>query len=71
MARVVKGAEQTGGVDETLSRLADYYEEELENSLNSLTTIIEPILIVFLGIGLIGIALAVNVPIYRVTAQLK
>lgn len=71
MARVVKGAEQTGGVDETLSKLADYYEEELENSLNSLTTIIEPILIVFLGIGVIGIALAVIVPIYRVTAQLK
>ena len=58
-------------MDETLSRLADYYEEELENSLNSLTTIIEPILIVFLGIGVIGIALAVIVPIYRVTAQLK
>jgi len=71
MKRVVKGAEQTGGVDETLSKLASFYEEELENSLNNLTTIIEPILIVFLGLGVIGIALAVIVPIYRVTSQLR
>ncbi len=71
MGRVVKGAEQTGVLDETLLKLAIFYEEELESTLNSLTTIIEPVLIIFLGMGVIGIALAVIVPIYRVTSQLK
>ena len=71
MGRVVKGAEQTGTLDETLLKLAVFYEEELETSLTNLTTIIEPILIVFLGVGVIGVALAVIVPIYGVTSQLK
>ena len=71
MSRVVKGAEHTGVVDETLLKLAEYYEEELETALNDLTTIIEPIMIVFLGMGVIGIALSVILPIYRVTSQLK
>jgi len=71
MGRVVKGAEQTGVLDETLLKLAVFYEEELEASLNNLTTIIEPVLIVLLGIGVIGIALAVILPIYRVTSQVR
>jgi len=71
MNRVVKGAEKTGALDETLMKLAIFYEEELDTALNNLTAIIEPILIVFLGIGVIGIALSVIVPIYRVTSQLR
>jgi len=71
MNQVVKGAEKTGVLDETLMKLAIFYEEELETSLNNLTSIIEPILIIFLGIGVIGIALSVIVPIYRVTSQLR
>jgi type IV pilus assembly protein PilC len=71
IGRVVKGAEQTGVLDETLLKLALFYEDELGVSLNNLTTIIEPVLIMFLGVGVIGIALAVIVPIYRVTSQLR
>ena len=71
MSRVVKGAERTGDLDKTLTRLSTYYEQELETALKNLTTIIEPVLIVLLGVGVIGIALAVIVPIYRVTTQLK
>lgn len=71
MGRVVKGAEQTGVLDETLLKLAVFYEEELESSLNNLTTVIEPVLIIILGVGVIGIALAVILPIYRVTSQLR
>lgn len=71
MGRVIKGAERTGSLDETLFKLALFYEEELETSLKNLTTIIEPILIIFLGVGVIGIALSVIVPIYRVTTSLR
>jgi type IV pilus assembly protein PilC len=71
MSRVIKGAEKTGSLDDTLLKLAQFYETELETALKNLTTIIEPIMIVFLGVGVIGIALSVIVPIYNVTSQLR
>lgn len=71
MARVVKGAERTGVLDETLLKFAVFYERELERDLKNLTSLIEPIMIVFLGVGVIGIALSVIVPIYRVTSQIR
>lgn len=71
IVRVVKGGEQTGVLDQTLLKLAIYYERELNDKLNNLTAIIEPILILLLGVGVLGIALAVIVPIYKVTSQLR
>ena len=71
MSRVIKGAEQTGALDQTLLKLAVFYEKELNDKLNNLTVIIEPILILLLGAGVVGIALAVIVPIYKVTSQLR
>lgn len=71
MSRVIKGAEQTGVLDQTLLKLAQFYEKELNDRLSNLTAIIEPILILFLGAGVLGIAMAVIVPIYKITSQLK
>jgi len=69
MVRVIRGAERSAGVDDSLWRLAEFYEGELENVLKNLTTIIEPILIIVLGLAVVGIAVAVVVPIYRVTVN--
>lgn len=71
MARIVKGAEQTGVLDETLRKLAKFYERELATALKNLTGLIEPLLIVLLGIGVLGIALSVILPIYRLTSQIR
>lgn len=71
LAQVLRTAEKSANVDEALTRLAEFYETELENTLKNLTTIIEPILILILGIAVMGIALAVVVPIYQVTTSLK
>ena len=71
MIRVIRSAEKSATVDNALWRLADYYEEELEESLKNLTTIIEPVLILILGIAVVGIALAVIVPIYQITTSIK
>jgi type II secretory pathway component PulF len=71
MVRVVRGAEKSAGVDESLWRLAEYYETELENSLKNMTTIIEPILIVILGLSVVSIAVAVIVPIYKISVSFK
>lgn len=69
--RVLRTAEKSGEVDQALTRLAEYYESELENTLKNMTTIIEPVLILILGLAVMGIALAVVVPIYQITTSLK
>ena len=71
MVRVLRSAEKTATVDEALSRLAEYYEEELDGTLKNLTTIIEPVMILILGVAVTGIALAVIVPIYEITSNFK
>lgn len=71
MARVIKGAERTGELDASLRRLAKFYEGELRVALKNLTSLIEPVLIVFLGIGVVGVALAVILPVYKVTSQIR
>lgn len=71
MSRLVKGAERTGELGSTLERLAKYYEDELEVSLKNATVLIEPLLVIFLGVGVVGIALAVIVPVYKVSTGLK
>jgi type IV pilus assembly protein PilC len=68
---VLRGAEKSAGVDEALWRLADYYETELETSLKNITTMIEPLMIVFLGVCVVALAVAVIVPIYKITVSFK
>ncbi len=71
MTRLIKGAEKTGVIGTTLDKLAAYYEEELENILGNILTLIEPIMVFILGFGVLGLALAVILPIYKITSTLK
>ncbi len=69
--RLIRGAEKTGNLGVTLDKLAAYYEEELEVALRNLLSLIEPALIFILGFGVLGLALVVIVPIYKITSTLK
>lgn len=71
MTRLIKGAEKTGDLGNTLDKLAEYYEGELEVSLRNLLSLIEPALVFILGFGVLTLALIVVVPIYRITSSLK
>lgn len=71
MTRLIKGAEKTGVIGNTLEKLAFYYEEELENILGNILTLIEPIMVFILGFGVLGLAMAVILPIYKITSTLK
>ncbi len=71
MTRLIKGAEKTGEIGNTLDKLAHYYEEELENILGNVLTLIEPVMVFILGFGVLGLALAVILPIYKITSTLK
>lgn len=71
MSRLIDGAEKTGSIGDSLEKLAKYYEDELENVLGNILTLIEPIMVFALGLGVLGIAMVVILPIYKMTSSLK
>ncbi|WKZ29559.1 MAG: type II secretion system F family protein [Patescibacteria group bacterium] len=61
--------ERAGTVDQMLEEIAEFYEKQVDGIMGSLSSIIEPILIIFLGGAVGGIALAIITPIYSLTTQ--
>ncbi|HEX7543010.1 MAG TPA: type II secretion system F family protein, partial [Patescibacteria group bacterium] len=59
--------EQTGNLDDTLLRLSKYFEMESEMATKTMTTLIEPIILVFLGLGVGFLVMSVITPIYNLT----
>lgn len=68
---MLTAGEKTGKMDEMLQKVADFYEDEVEASLAGLTSIIEPLLMVFLGIVVGGIVLGMFMPIFRMSEILQ
>jgi type IV pilus assembly protein PilC len=58
-------------MDDTLLKLSVYFQSETENLVKGLTTAIEPIIMVFLGVGVGFIVISIITPIYNLTAQFK
>ena len=56
--------EQTGGLDEMLSKIADFYDEEVDAAVGALLSAMEPIMIVFLGVVVGGMVVAMYLPIF-------
>ncbi len=56
--------EQTGGLDEMLSKIADFYDEEVDAAVSGLLSLMEPIMIVFLGVVVGGMVVAMYLPIF-------
>jgi type IV pilus assembly protein PilC len=62
---MVKAGESTGNVDGMMSKIADFYDTEIDATTAALTSLIEPILIVFLGVVVGGIVMAMFLPIFN------
>jgi type IV pilus assembly protein PilC len=71
VSQMMKVGEETGKMDDTLLKLSVYFQSETENLVKGLTTAIEPIIMVFLGVGVGFIVISVITPIYNLTAQFK
>ena len=67
MIRMVSAGEATGKIDGMLEKMADFWDEEIEAMLNALTSLIEPFLIVFLGVVVGGIVIAMFLPIFKMS----
>ena len=65
--RMVSAGEQTGKIDTMLERIADFLDEEIETTLSGLTSLIEPLLIVFLGVVVGGIVICMFLPIFKMS----
>jgi len=68
MKHMVKAGEATGNVDGMMNKIADFYDVECEATVAALTSLIEPILIVFLGVVVGGIVMAMFLPIFQLGA---
>jgi type IV pilus assembly protein PilC len=65
LLRMVAAGEATGKIDTMLEKMADFWDEEIEAMLDALTSLIEPMLIVFLGLIVGGIVIAMFLPIFK------
>lgn len=63
--------EQTGHLDETLMRISRYFEMESELAIKAMTTLIEPSILVILGVGVAFLVFAIITPIYNLTSTIK
>ena len=63
--RMLSAGEQTGNIDNMLERVADFLDEEIDNTLSGLMSLLEPLLIVFLGVVIGGMVICMFLPIFN------
>lgn len=71
VTQMISVGEKTGGLDEMLSKIADFYDEEVDAAVSALTSIIEPIIIVFMGVVIGGILIAMYLPMFDIIGKIN
>ena len=71
LAQVVRVGEETGSLDTQLITLASYYEEEVDRALKNLTSLLEPAMMIFVGVIVGFVAISVILPMYSLLSQIK
>lgn len=70
VTQMISVGEKTGGLDEMLSKIADFYDEEVDAAVSALTSIIEPVIIVFMGVVIGGILIAMYLPMFDIIGKI-
>ncbi|MCX5911425.1 MAG: type II secretion system F family protein [Deltaproteobacteria bacterium] len=68
VVQMISVGETTGALDSMLSKIADFYDDEVDTAVTALTSLIEPALMVFLGITVGGLVIAMYLPIFQMAA---
>jgi len=66
--KMIEVGESTGSLTEMLNSLADFYDEEIETEVSRFVTLIEPAMLVFMGVVIAGIVLALYLPLFNLTS---
>ena len=70
LSSMIHIGEETGALDDILSKTADFYDDELEAQIQATTALIEPLLIVVMGIIIGAIVLAIMIPMFEMYTQI-
>ncbi len=70
VTQMIGVGEQTGAMDAMLSKIADFYEDEVDAAVKDMLTAIEPIMIVFLGVVVGGVVISMYLPLFSLIAKL-
>ncbi|MBV8856954.1 MAG: type II secretion system F family protein, partial [Acidobacteria bacterium] len=62
--------EQTGALDAMLGKIADFYEQEVDSAIASLLTLIEPVMIGFLGVTIGSIVISMYLPLFTLIGKM-
>jgi type IV pilus assembly protein PilC len=65
VVQMIAVGEQTGALDAMLGKIADFYDDEVDSAVANLTALLEPMLMVFLGIVIGGVVIAMYLPIFK------
>jgi type IV pilus assembly protein PilC len=65
VVQMIGVGEATGALDDMLSKIADFYDEEVDVAVDALTSLLEPLMIVFLGVTIGGLLIAMYMPIFQ------
>jgi type IV pilus assembly protein PilC len=71
VVQMIAVGEQTGALDAMLTKIADFYEEEVDVAVASMTSLIEPMMMVFLGTVIGGLVVAMYMPIFEMAGNIK
>lgn len=70
VTQMISVGEKTGGLDEMLNKIADFYDEEVDEAVTALTSIIEPVIIVLMGVVIGGILIAMYLPMFDIIGKI-
>jgi type IV pilus assembly protein PilC len=71
VVQMIGVGEQTGAMDQMLQKIADFYEEEVDAAVTAMTSLIEPIMMAFLGVVVGGLIIAMYLPIFNLASNIS
>jgi type IV pilus assembly protein PilC len=71
VTQMIGVGEQTGAMDQMLQKIADFYEEEVDAAVAGLTSLIEPVMMAFLGVVVGGLIIAMYLPIFKLAGNIE
>ena len=70
VCQMISVGESTGALDAMLQKIADFYEEEVDQAVENMTSLIEPFMLVFLGVVIGGLVIAMYLPVFKMAGNL-